>query len=359
MKIIQPEVTIQPEVVEPNWVEAALHNLVEKTKPDYDYVIPETSYLLSREESDRLIGSLTGSAWDMHIPGQWTEYDIETIHNDQLRHPRKTDENGNFRVTKGLYRCSSSCARCPSPFQDVKRGIEEYQKRMYEIHLLKEAGRAEAADKLKQSVFPHRCKPCRRLYSSRYRGRKAAGQLETLALIFNWKFTHWIHTKKVRVKSSPWTENEIMEEKRKDMRLLSRLYESVEWYPVFTGIQVYEAKVRAPGDIVTGTRRDGSDYNREVTGFELHGHIHACIIHPKDGFVDVKKIRSKFFEGSVYKNKYENHKDTGEERSVGKIIGDYLVGYLRKDIVGNMGWCGPREYRFKTIKDTGKIPGRD
>ena len=152
---------------------------------------------------------------------------------------------------------------------------------MYEIHLLTKAGKSETAAELKQSVFPHRCKPCRRLYSSRYRGRKAAGQLETLALIFNWKFTHWIHTKKVRTKSNPWTEDEIMEEKRKDMKLLSRLYESVEWYPVFTGIQVYEAKVRAPGDIVTGTRRDGSDYNREVTGFELHGHIHACIISPK------------------------------------------------------------------------------
>ncbi len=350
MKIIQPEVTIQPEVVEPNWVEAALHNLTEKTKPDYDYVIPETSYLLSREESNRLIGSLTGSGWDMHIPGQWTEYDIETIHNDQRRHPRKTDEKGNFDVPVGLYRCSSSCARCPSPFQDVERGIEAYNFRMYEIHLLKEAGKSEKADELKQAIFPHRCKPCRRLYSSRYRGRKAAGQLEVLAKINNWKFTHWIHTKKVRKKSSPWTEDQIMEEKRKDMRLLSRLYEDKEWYTVFTGIQVYEAKVRAPGDIVTGTRSDGSPYKREVRHFELHGHIHACIIHPKDGFVDVKKIRKKYFEGSVYKDKYEPNKNKdGEiigERSVGKIIGDYLVGYLRKDIVGNMGWCGPQEQRF-------------
>ena len=146
-----------------------------------------------------------------------------------------------------------------------------------------------------------------------------------------------------------------MEDKRRMMKKLSRLYESKKWYEAFTGIQVYEAKVRAPGDIVTGKKADGSEYRREVKTFELHGHIHACIIHPKDGYVDVKSIRESHFEGSIYKDKYEIRKrgDGSESKNqkIGKIIGDYLVGYCRKDIIGNMGWCGPRKYRHQGEKE--------
>ncbi len=346
MKIIQPKVTIQPEVVMPKWVEAGLTNLTEITKPDVEYNIPETSYLLSREVSERLMGSLKGE-WTSYIPGNYCEIDLECLVNDQLKHPWPTEQDGSFKyIPPGLHRCSSSCSRCKWPFQDVERGMKAYHNRMTAIYGLKMAGKSQSADELKQAIFPKRCKPCRALYSSRRRGRKAAEHLELLMNLYKWKVTHWIHTDPVRTKSSPWTDKEIKEDKRKLMKKLSRLYESVEWYNMFTGIQVYEAKVRAPGDIVIGTKQDGSEYRREVRDFELHGHIHACIIHPKNGFVNVKNIREKYFEGSIYKDKFELNKDNGEKRSVVKIIGDYLVGYLRKDIIGNMAWCGPHKYRW-------------
>ena len=346
MKIIQPEVTIQPEVVEiPPWIVAALSQ-EEITKPDNQYIIPETSYLLSREKSEALVGSLTGVDWKRYIPGQWSAFNAYRESLDQLHHPRPTDDKGNFFEPEGLWRCSSSCPRCPDPFQDVPRGMDEWRKRWILIYKTVEELGETAADRYRQSVFPKRCRPCRALYSSRRRGRKAAQRIETMRDFYGWKFTHWIHTEVVRTKSSPWTKEEIMKDKRRMMKKLSRLYESKEWYAEFTGIQVYEAKVRAPGDIVTGKQKDGTPYRREVNTFELHGHIHACIIHPKDGYVDVKKIRTTHFEGSVYKDKYELNYDTNKERNVGKIIGDYLVGYCRKDIIGNMGWCGPRKYRW-------------
>ena len=357
MKIIQPEVTIQPEVVMPNWVEAGLQNLTEITKPDVEYDIPETSYLLSREVSERLIGSLKGD-WTDYIPGNYCEIDIECIVNDQLKHPWPTNKDGSFimkTVPSGLHRCSSSCSRCKWPFQDVERGMKAYQDRICAIATFQMAGESQKADLLKQAVFPKRCKPCRKLYSSRRRGRKAAERLELLMKLYNWKVTHWIHTEKVQKQSYPFTDKQIKLDKKIKMKKLSRLYESKQWYSQFTGIQVYEAKIRAPGDIVTGTKPDGGEYRREVKTFELHGHIHACVIHPKNGFVDVKEIRSKYFEGSIYKDKFELNKDDGEERTVVKIIGDYLVGYLRKDIIGNMSWCGPHRYRWN--KTGTELPG--
>lgn len=346
MKIIQPEVGIQPEVVMPNWVEAALTNQGEVRNPDNEYIIPETSYLLSRERSDALIGSLTG--WSgSHIPGQWSAFDAHRISQDQTPLPIKEwPEDGKY----GLYRASSTCKYCPEPFQDVERGMDAWRKRWIKHYQVKQELGDSAADKYRQTLFPKRCRPCRALYSSRRRGRKAAEHIEMLRAKYDWKFTHWIHTEPVRTKSSPWTKEEIIQDKRRMMKRLSRLYESIQWYSKFTGIQVYEAKVRAPGDVITGTRPDGTEYRREVKTFELHGHIHACIIHPKDGFVDVKEIRKTYFEGSIYKDKYELNKDSNDERSIGKIIGDYLVGYCRKDIIGNMGWCGPRKYRFDKKK---------
>ncbi len=353
-------VTKQPEVVEcPDWVEAGMFN-VQITKPDCQVAIPETSYLLSREESDRIIGSLTGNNWWWNIPGQWSSFHAYRESLDQRYTPiseKVWDAHASEDGYAGLWRCSSSCRWCPDPFQDVPRGYQNYLDRFVEIETLKTQGVSSLSPlvmKLQQSYFPKRCRPCRALYSSRRRGRKAAQKLELLRFCYDWKFTHWIHTERVRTKSDPWTKEEIMEDKRRMMKKLSRLYESKKWYSAFTGIQVYEAKVRAPGDVVTGKRKDGSEYRREVKTFELHGHIHACIIHPKDGYVDVKSIRESHFEGSIYKDKYEVRKlgngNVATNQKIGKIIGDYLVGYCRKDIIGNMGWCGPRRYRHQGEK---------
>ena len=352
--------TTEPEVVEcPDWVEAALFNL-ETTTPDSQEIIPETSYLLSREESDAIIGDLWGGDWHLRIPGQFCAFNSYRESLDQRYTPmseKRWDLHGREEGYAGLWRCSSSCRWCPDPLQDVPRGMQSHIDRFIEIETLKLQGLSSQSPRitrLQMAHYPKRCRPCRALYSSRRRGRKAGQRLELLRFIYNWKFTHWIHTEKVRTKPDPWTKEEIMEDKRRMMKKLSRLYESKKWYSKFTGIQVYEAKVRAPGDIVTGKRRDGTEYRREVNTFELHGHIHACIIHPKDGYVDVKDIRKSHFEGSIYKDKYEVRKkgdgSKSKNQKVGKIIADYLVGYCRKDIIGNMGWCGPHKYRHQGEK---------
>ncbi len=307
--------TIQPEVVEPRWVQAAQEALAQ-----HRYLSQEKRPWDGREHLGRFV-----FAGDISV----LEHDLLTKKLFEPMSQERYDMWKNYGAIAG-----STCRYCPYPITD---GYDR--------------------------IFPERCNDCATLNSYRQRGRAAAKKLVAIKKALELESVLWTFTFPLVHSNKPLEENEI-----KDIAKERRLYISQNllrdkkiWHDQFVGINVMECVVTEPGE-VRKARWMNDDYEREATNmWSYHIHGHYLILNKKHSKVNLELAYAKF--GSEqdgmppkmrlnYKHErdYDTRKlnDRGEqigERDEMKIMRDYLVGYARKDCLGKLAWNGDKNWR--------------
>ncbi len=309
--------TIQPEVVEPRWIQAAQHALGQHRN-------------LSQEKSQV---SLEHANWDrVH----WeTKQRFTPMSEEKWTFLRSKDETA-----------GSTCKWCPDPHTDNYR-----------------------------EFFPTRCNPCNTLNSYRYRGRQAALKLLAIKYSLDLESILWTFTFPIVESNRPLEQDEIDAIAKERRRFISkRLFQDKEiWHDKFVGINVMESVVTAPGETRKARWWD-DDYERVSNMWTYHIHGHYLILNSKDSRVNLKLAYAKFGKSSGggrsasgdggtqdespvkmrLHYKHENDYDRRKLDSNGEVIGtrdemkimrDYLVGYARKDCLGKYAWVGDKTWR--------------
>lgn len=220
MKIIQPEVTIQPEVVElPPWVKAANSAMADN--------------VCSRGKLSTHISSQVGSS------------------------PKTALQKAPF-----------TCSECPQPLReyvdwgDVPTGKTESWRYSFYVYTVE------------------RCSPCNIKYKRWQRVRRAFQWLSEECEKRSVTPKFLTITEPLRTSPTPFTEEMINEDRMKMCKQFRMTRKSSAWPRNYAGIWVYEAKVRAPGDEIRARWPDENGNHpviRVAESFELHGHIHCAL----------------------------------------------------------------------------------
>ncbi len=314
--------TIQPEVVEPRWIQAAQSALGQHRN---------LSQEKSRLEKEWILHDLFLEIFEIN----WdTKQRFTPMTENQWKFLRSKDETA-----------GSTCRWCPDPHTDNYR---EY--------------------------FPTRCNPCNTLNSYRYRGRQAALKLLAIKYSLDLESILWTFTFPIVESNRPLEQDEIDAIAKKRRRYISkRLFQDNEiWHEKFVGMNVMECIVTAPGETKKARWWD-DDYERISNMWSYHIHGHYLILNPKDSKVNLKLAYAKFGKTNVdvtnhlesrnhtdeviqmrlhYKHEsdYDRRKLDRNGEIIGtrdemKIMRDYLVGYARKDCLGKYGWVGDKTWR--------------
>ena len=177
------------------------------------------------------------------------------------------------------------------------------------------------------AVSTIRCSPCNTRYMRWKRVRKAFKWLAKICEDKKCRPKFLTITKTLRTSPTPFTEEMIEADRQKMMREFRMTRKSKAWPNRYAGIWVYEAKVRAPGDIVQARWKDENG-NREVlrtaTEFELHGHIHCA-------------LATRYLQRDPLLERHE-----GIHVKVSKVnhMKKYLMGYMLVDTVGRYNRIG-------------------
>lgn len=217
MNIIQPEVAIQPEVVElPPWVKAARSAMADNV--------------------------CSSGKLSTHISSQVAVEKFE----DRI----------------GLKKSVFTCPDCPQRYCELFEdniGVKSLSFYVYRVE---------------------RCSPCNIKYKRWQRVRRAfqwlSEECENRSVIPKFLTI----TEPLRTSPTPFTEEQINEDRMKMCKDFRNTRKSSAWPRNYAGIWVYEAKVRAPGDEIQARWPD-EDGNHPVIrvaeSFELHGHIHCAL----------------------------------------------------------------------------------
>lgn len=314
MKIIQPEVSIQPGVNQsPRWVDAA------------QQVLGQHRYLSQEKKI---------WAWDFNF-GEIAEGDFSFLEMNfetkKLWIPM-SEKNWNHWKKRDLI-AGTTCRWCPEPFTDGY-----------------------------MTEFPTRCKDCGTLNSYRQRGRNTARKLLSIKYALNLESVLWTFTFPIVESNVPLEQDEIDAIAKERRRYISkRLFQDKEiWHDKFVGINVMECVVTEPGE-KRPARWYNDDYERISNNWTYHIHGHYLILNQKRSKVALEKAYQKFGKDSDHDNikmrlNYKHERDydrnyydkNGEIRGTRdemKIMRDYLVGYARKDCLGKYAWVGDRTWR--------------
>ncbi len=329
MKIIQPEVTIQQEVVEiPRWVTAA------------QYALGQHRYLSQEKKI---------WAWDFNF-GEIAEGDFSFL---EMNYETKklwvpmSERNWN-RWKKQDMIAGTTCRYCPDPITDGY-----------------------------QMMFPTRCKDCGTLNSYRQRGRNTARKLLSIKYALNLESVLWTFTFPIVESNRPLEQDEIDAIAKERRRYISkRLFQDKEiWHEKFVGINVMECVVTEPGE-KRPARWYYDDYERTSNCWTYHIHGHYLILNQRGSKVNLEKAYAKFgknvdeatvsselpsgsctadnkikmrlsykHERDYDQNYYNTEGEVVGTRDEMKIMRDYLVGYARKDCLGKYAWVGDRTWR--------------
>ncbi len=134
-------------------------------------------------------------------------------------------------------------------------------------------------------------------------------------------------TKTLRTSPTPFTEEMINKDRQIMLKEFRMTRKTQAWPTEYSGIWVYEAKVRAPGDEIRERWPDDDGNHpviRTATEFELHGHIH-CALATK--WIDREPLLERH-EGVHVKGSKVNH------------MRKYLLGYMLVDTVGRYNRIG-------------------
>lgn len=339
MKIIQPEVSIQQEVVKiPRWVTAA------------QCALGQHRYL-SQEKKPATIGWHFG-------PIREGDMSLLEINGNTKKLWVPMSENNWERWKDKDMIAGTTCRYCPNPITDGY-----------------------------QMMFPTRCKDCGTLNSYRQRGRNTSRNLLSIKYSLNLESVLWTFTFPIVESNVPLEQDEIAAIAKERRRYISkRLFQDKEiWHEKFCGINVMECVVTAPGE-KREARWYYDDYERISNCWTYHIHGHYLILNPKGSKVDLEKAYAKFGKTAARKSKtidcsntknendsdnikmrlnYKHERDYDQNyyntegevvgtRDEMKIMRDYLVGYARKDCLGKYAWVGDRTWR----KVRGKIGDR-
>ncbi len=216
MKIIQPEVTIQQEVVESNLV------------PKWAQVGEEYSGKLST-----------------HISSQESAPEEPSIFEEKI----------------GLKKSVFTCKECPQRYVELF-GDGKDQSLTFFVYRVE------------------RCSPCNIKYKRWQRVRRAFKWLGDLCEEHKYRPKFLTITKTLRTSPTPFTEEMIEADRATMCKEFRMTRKSSAWPNKYGGIWVYEAKVRSPGDEIKSRWPDENGNHpvlRIATNFELHGHIHCAL----------------------------------------------------------------------------------
>ncbi len=271
MNIIQPEVTIQPEVVEsPPWVKAAKSAMADN--------------VCSR-------GKLS-----THISSQVAE---------TSKLP--------FEERIGLKKSVFSCKKCPQRYVELFEQSDGSKSLTFYVHRVK------------------RCSPCNIKYKRWQRVRRAFRWLSEECEERSVKPKFLTLTEPLRTSPTPFTEEQINEDRMKMCKQFRMTRKSSAWPRNYAGIWVYEAKVRAPGDEIRARWPDEDGKHpviRIADSFELHGHIHVA-------------LATKWLEREPL---LERHSGVHVKASEVNHMKKYLMGYMLVDTVGRYNRIGSTYY---------------
>ena len=171
------------------------------------------------------------------------------------------------------------------------------------------------------NVSTERCQSCNVRYKRWQRVSRAfkwlSGKCEELDV--RPKFVTLTET--LRTSPSPFTLEQIEEDRFRMKEMFRRTRASQSWPSRFAGIWVYEAKIRSPGDDIMSRWPDENGERpvlRTATEFELHGHIHACVA---TRWIDREPL-------------LERHEGVHVKASTVDHMKKYLMGYMLVDTVG-------------------------
>lgn len=173
-----------------------------------------------------------------------------------------------------------------------------------------------------------RCSSCNTRYMRWKRVRKAFKWLSKICEDKKCRPKFLTITKTLRVKSSPFTEEEIEKDRMTMYKEFRMTRKTNAWPNRYAGIWVYEAKVRAPGDEVYTRWPDPKTGKRKLLriaeNFELHGHIHAA-------------LATRFIKRDPL---LERHEGIHIKASAIDHMKKYLMGYMMVDTVGRYNRIG-------------------
>lgn len=293
MKIIQPEVTIQPEVVElPPWVKAARSSMADNVHCSGKL----STHISSQEENPRF--SILEEEWveDGFRPKHWLRIVRDNFHGAEFIFEQEsfTCRSCNEQVKAGNYVC-----RCCGDFQ--------------------------------LKISTDRCQSCNIKYKRWQRVRRAFKWLheecENRSVIPKFLTI----TEPLRTSPTPFTKEMINEDRVKMMKQFRMTRKSSAWPRNYAGIWVYEAKVRAPGTEIRARWPDENGDHpiiRVAESFELHGHIHCALA---TNWLDREPL-------------LERHSGVHVKASKVNHMKKYLMGYMLVDTVGRYNRIGSTYY---------------
>lgn len=270
-KTLQPEVSIQPKVEElPPWVSAAKSAMAD----------------------------------NVHSRGK-----LSTHISSQEEAPQELP----FEERVGLKKSVFTCPDCPQRYCELFEDENEVKILSFYVYNVK------------------RCSPCNIKYKRWQRVRRAFKWLAQECQDRNVRPKFLTITEPLRTSPTPFTEEEIKEDRMKMCKQFRMTRKSSAWPRNYQGIWVYEAKVRAPGDEIRARWPDENGDHpvlRIATEFELHGHIH-CALATK--WIDREPL-------------LERHSGIHVKASGIKHMKKYLMGYMLVDTVGRYNRIGSTYY---------------